>query len=73
MAGAFRAEIVLEQALSDPGGVHNVFYILGDSVLEVNKYGLRTFAPTIPGSQWPPKGSKFFKNDLFWIDFIKII
>jgi 3-oxosteroid 1-dehydrogenase len=41
MAGAFRAEIVLEQALSDPGGVHNVFYILGDSVLEVNKYGLR--------------------------------
>jgi succinate dehydrogenase/fumarate reductase flavoprotein subunit len=41
MAGAFRAEIVLEQALSDPGGVHNVFYILGDSILEVNRYGLR--------------------------------
>jgi 3-oxosteroid 1-dehydrogenase len=41
MAGAFRAEIVLEQALNDPGGVHNVFYILGDSVLEVNRYGLR--------------------------------
>jgi hypothetical protein len=41
MAGAFRAEIVLEQALSDPGGVHSVFYILGDSVFEVNRYGLR--------------------------------
>ena len=41
MAGAFRAEIVLERALSDPGGVHNVFYVLGDSVLEVNRYGLR--------------------------------
>jgi 3-oxosteroid 1-dehydrogenase len=41
MASAFRAEIVLEQALSDPGGVHNVFYVLGDSVLEVNRYGLR--------------------------------
>ena len=41
MAGAFRAEIVLEQALSDPGGVHNVFYVLGDSILEVNRYGLR--------------------------------
>lgn len=41
MAGAFRAEIVLEQALSDPGGVHNVFYILGDSILEVNRFGLR--------------------------------
>jgi succinate dehydrogenase/fumarate reductase flavoprotein subunit len=40
-AGAFRAEIVLEQALSDPQGVHNVFYIPGDSVLEVNRYGLR--------------------------------
>jgi len=41
MAGAFRAEIVLEQALNDPKGVHNVFYILGDSILEVNRYGLR--------------------------------
>lgn len=40
-AGAFRAEIILEQALSDPGGVHNVFYVPGDSVLEVNRYGLR--------------------------------
>lgn len=41
MAGAFRAEIVLEQAIEDPNGVHNVFYIVGDSVLEVNRYGLR--------------------------------
>ena len=41
MAGAFRAEIILEDALSDPDGVHNVFYIPGDSVLEVNRYGER--------------------------------
>jgi 3-oxosteroid 1-dehydrogenase len=41
MAGAFRAEIVLEQALSDPAGVHSVFYIMGDSILEVNRYGNR--------------------------------
>ncbi|MEN6443976.1 MAG: FAD-dependent oxidoreductase [Methanoregula sp.] len=41
MAGAFRAEIVLEQALIDPYGIHNVFWVLGDSVLEVNRYGLR--------------------------------
>lgn len=41
MAGAFRAEIVLEQALTNPEGVHNVFYIMGDSILEVNRYGHR--------------------------------
>jgi 3-oxosteroid 1-dehydrogenase len=41
MAGAWRAQIVLEQALSDPNGVHNVFYVMGDSILEVNRYGLR--------------------------------
>ena len=41
MAGAFRAEIVLEEAFRDPNGSHNVFYIMGDSVLEVNRYGLR--------------------------------
>lgn len=40
-AGAFRAEIILEQALADPNGVHNVFYIPGDSVLEVNRCGRR--------------------------------
>jgi hypothetical protein len=41
MANAFRAEIVLEQALEEPNGIHNVFYVLGDSVLEVNRYGHR--------------------------------
>lgn len=40
-AGAFRAEIVLEEAFRDPKGVHNVFYVMGDSIIEVNKYGLR--------------------------------
>ncbi len=41
MVGAFRAEIIVEEALSDPDGVHNVFYIPGDSVIEVNRYGRR--------------------------------
>ncbi len=41
MAGAWRAQIVVEQALSDPGGVHNVFFAMGDSILEVNRFGLR--------------------------------
>jgi hypothetical protein len=41
MAGAFRAQIVLEQALADPKGVHNVFFVPGDSVLMVNRYGRR--------------------------------
>lgn len=40
-AGAFRAEIIVEQVLADPNGVHNVFYIPGDSVLEVNRCGRR--------------------------------
>ncbi len=31
----------MEQALTDPNGVHNIFYVPGDSVLEVNRYGLR--------------------------------
>jgi len=41
MAGAFRAEIILEQALANPGGINNVFFVVGDSVLEVNRYGRR--------------------------------
>lgn len=40
-AGAWRAEIVVEQVLKNPNGVHNIFYIPGDSVLEVNKHGKR--------------------------------
>lgn len=41
MAGAFRAEIIVEDALANPDGVHNVFYVPGDSVIEVNRYGKR--------------------------------
>ncbi|MCE5296220.1 MAG: hypothetical protein LLG16_03850 [Euryarchaeota archaeon] len=39
MEGAFRAEIVLELALSDPGGPHDVWWVIGDIVLEVNRFG----------------------------------
>jgi succinate dehydrogenase/fumarate reductase flavoprotein subunit len=41
MAGAFRAESILENVLAYPGGSNNVFYIPGDSVIEVNRYGKR--------------------------------
>lgn len=41
MAGAFRAESILENVLAYPGGSNNVFYIPGDSVIEVNRYGRR--------------------------------
>jgi hypothetical protein len=41
MAGAFRAETIVEQALTDPEGFYTVFFIPGDSILEVNRYGLR--------------------------------
>ncbi|MCE5196549.1 MAG: FAD-dependent oxidoreductase [Negativicutes bacterium] len=41
MAGAFRAESILENALTNPGGSNNIFYIPGDSVIEVNRYGKR--------------------------------
>lgn len=41
MAGAWRAELVLEETLRDPDGIHNVFFVMGDSILEVNRYGKR--------------------------------
>lgn len=41
MAGAFRAQSIFESVLADPGGSNNVFYIPGDSVILVNKYGNR--------------------------------
>ncbi len=77
MAGAFRAEIVLEQALSDPGGVHNVFYILGDSVIEVNKYGLRIMDEkrnyndrTMMHFVWDPQRAEW-KNMLIFLIYDK--
>jgi len=41
MAGAFRSQLVLEAALADPLGINNLFYVLGDSVLQVNRWGKR--------------------------------
>jgi len=40
-ANAFRAESILEGVLENPDGSNNVFYVPGDSVIEVNKYGQR--------------------------------
>ncbi len=42
-AGAFRAQSMIEAALENPGGSSNVFYLIGDSMLLVNKYGRRIF------------------------------
>lgn len=41
MAGAFRAQSIFEKVLANPGGSNNVFYVAGDSMLQVNKYGKR--------------------------------
>ncbi|MDL2234789.1 FAD-dependent oxidoreductase [Christensenellaceae bacterium OttesenSCG-928-L17] len=40
-AGAFRAQSMIEAYLQNPGGSANVFYLLGDSMIVVNKYGKR--------------------------------
>ena len=41
MGGAFRAQSVFEIALANQMGIYNVFFVPGDSVLEVNKFGKR--------------------------------
>ena len=41
MGGAFRAQSVLEGVLSNPSGFNNVFFVPGDSVIEVNRFGNR--------------------------------
>ncbi|MGI6665549.1 MAG: FAD-dependent oxidoreductase [Christensenellaceae bacterium] len=40
-AGAFRAQSMIEAYLANPGGSSNVFYLPGDSMLLINKYGKR--------------------------------
>ncbi|MDL2324875.1 FAD-dependent oxidoreductase [Ruminococcaceae bacterium OttesenSCG-928-A16] len=40
-AGAFRAQSMIESYLQNPGGSSNVFYLPGDSMILVNKYGKR--------------------------------
>lgn len=39
--GAFRAQSVFENVLENPGGSNNVFYLPGDSMFMVDKYGKR--------------------------------
>lgn len=41
LGGAFRAQGVFENYLKNPNGFNNIFFVPGDSVLEVNKYGKR--------------------------------
>lgn len=73
-AGAWRAEIILEQALSDPAGVHNVFYVLGDSMLEVNRLGLRVMNEkrnytdrAMVHFAWDPNKAEWTNMLVFWI------
>lgn len=40
-AGAFRAQSMVEAYFQNPGGSSNIFYLIGDSMLLVNKYGER--------------------------------
>ena len=41
MAGAFRSQSVVEGFIAEPGGSNNAFFIVGDSIIEVNRYGRR--------------------------------
>lgn len=41
MTNAFRLQSMLEVYLANPGGSSSTFYFVGDSFLEVNKYGKR--------------------------------
>lgn len=41
MNGAFRAQSVFENVLENPDGSNNMFYVLGDSMFMVDKYGKR--------------------------------
>ena len=73
-AGAWRAQIVLEQALSDPDGVHNVFFVAGDSMLEINKYGKRVMNEKRNYSDramvhfaWDPNKAEWTNMLMFWI------
>ncbi len=73
-AGAWRAETVLEQVLSDPAGVHNVFFVVGDSTLEVNRFGLRVMDEKRDYTDrgmvhfvWDPNRAEWTNMLLFWI------
>ena len=41
MNNAFRAQSMIDMYFDNPDGSSNLFYIIGDSVLQVNKYGKR--------------------------------
>lgn len=73
-AGAWRAEIVLEQALADPMGIHNVFFVAGDSTLEVNKFGVRVMNEKRNYTDraqahfvWDPNRAEWTNMLVFWI------
>jgi succinate dehydrogenase/fumarate reductase flavoprotein subunit len=73
-AGAWRSELVLEQALADAEGSHNVFYVLGDSMLEVNKYGVRVMDEkrnytdrTMVHFVWDPNRAEWTNMLIFYV------
>ena len=66
MQGAFRAQCLFENHLSNPNAANNCFFIAGDSVFIVNKYGKRVLNEketimivvwyTLPGIRTRPNG-----------------
>ncbi len=74
MTGAFQAELILEQALADPTGSHNAFYIAGDSVIVVNRYGQRVMDEkrnyhdrTMVHFAWDPQRAEWTNMLLFFV------
>lgn len=41
MHNAFRGQVTFEEAIRDPDGIHNVWWLVADSIIMVNKFGLR--------------------------------
>lgn len=74
MAGAFRAQSVVENVIANPGGSNNVFYIVGDSVIEVNRYGKRVVDEkrnytdrTMVHFEWDPQRAEWTNMLLFLV------
>lgn len=74
MNGAFRCQSIHELAISNPEGSNNVFYIPGDSILEVNRYGKRVMDEkrnyndrTMVHFEWDPNRAEWTNLLLFMI------
>ncbi len=74
MNGAFRSQSVVEGVIAEPGGSNNAFFIVGDSIIEVNRYGKRVMNEkrnyndrTMVHFEWDPERAEWKNMLLFAI------